>query len=334
MANLKILFRTAGGRATAKQLGFGHVYRCINLALGLKSCSISFLIEDYGGVKQILTKNNIHNFSFLQQNIPIKQDIQTTKNYVNRNHVDIIIIDKYGMKSEYIKNLRKHTKVICISDLFNYNYPADLIVNGFIGFKNKIITNKYGTKCLLGPSFQILNKKFEKKINHTKKYDLLATFGGYDEKDITGHFIEALPDFVKKIKTKIILGPGTKKTMKIKKFEKKYHDQIEIITETNNMAKEISETKFGICAGGITTYEFARFNIPFAIVCDELHQNITAKEWERKGIAKNLGLISKNTKSKIENFLRCIEFGTLSLKKKKILDGKGTHRIVNQILKM
>ena len=57
-----ILFRTAGGSALNKELGLGHVFRCINLAKSLKGNKIKFLIEDYGSVKKIL---NINRFSVL-----------------------------------------------------------------------------------------------------------------------------------------------------------------------------------------------------------------------------------------------------------------------------
>ena len=48
---IKILFRTSGGAAHGKQLGLGHIFRCINLAIELHNCEIFFLIEDFGGVK-------------------------------------------------------------------------------------------------------------------------------------------------------------------------------------------------------------------------------------------------------------------------------------------
>ena len=51
---MKILFRTSGGAAPKRDLGLGHIYRSINLALALKNNDIHFLIQDFGGVKKIL----------------------------------------------------------------------------------------------------------------------------------------------------------------------------------------------------------------------------------------------------------------------------------------
>ena len=58
---INILFRTSGGVAPNKELGFGHVYRCINLAKKISNNKIFFEIEDYGQVKKILIKNNFKN---------------------------------------------------------------------------------------------------------------------------------------------------------------------------------------------------------------------------------------------------------------------------------
>ena len=43
---MKIVFRTSGGRIPKRELGLGHIYRCINLSKELTSHKITFLIED------------------------------------------------------------------------------------------------------------------------------------------------------------------------------------------------------------------------------------------------------------------------------------------------
>lgn len=91
--------------------------------------------------------------------------------------------------------------------------------------------------------------------------------------------------------------------------------------------------KFGICSGGITSYEFACRRIPFAMVCQVKHQLITAREWERKGIASNMGIINKKTKKKIEIFLKSILENKIPKQRKiKFLpDGLGSKRVAREI---
>ncbi len=98
-------------------------------------------------------------------------DIKKTSEHILKNNIDLLIVDKYGLTNKYIRSLKKIIKVIVISDLKDISYSADLIINGFIGYDNKIIHNQFQTKCLLGPKYQILNKQYEKPQNYKKKYD-------------------------------------------------------------------------------------------------------------------------------------------------------------------
>ena len=334
---LNILFRTSGGRADGKQLGLGHVYRCLNLANQLKSNKIFFLLEDYGGAEKIFLQNGFKNIYKLKPNTTVQSDIKNLIRSIHNKDIDILIVDKYNLSASYLKKLKNHTKIVVISDLRKIDYPADLIINGFIGFKNKITRNKYGAMCLLGPSFQILSKNFMKNIVRKKKnYDLIATFGGYDENNIIEILLKELLKLNHKIKTKVILGPATIKSKKISMLEKKIGKTLMIKKNTKNMHDEIDNAKYGICSGGITTYEFAALKVPFAIVCQVKHQIETAREWEKRKIAWNLGLANNKVHKKINYFLHSIseEKLSLNLKHKSIVDGLGAKRVFEQILKL
>lgn len=327
-----ILFRTSGGRITKKQLGLGHIYRCINLGCQLKSHKIQFLIEDYGSVSSLLQKHGFNKIFHLKPAIDESLDIQKTINLVLRNNINLLIIDKYGLTRKYVRELKKVTKVVVISDLKNIEYDADLVANGFIGYSNKVIYNKFGTKCLLGPLYQILNPQYSTKGKFGKKYDLLITLGGFDANNLTEIILEKIVECGKNLKTKIILGPATVKSDKIREFEKNYK-QLEIVTKTENMKKEISSSKFGICAGGITTYEFSAMQVPFAIICQYEHQIVTAREWQKRKIAKNLGFIQGNEK-KLDILLRQLVQNKIQLKSRKIVDGLGSKRVAEQIIRL
>ena len=107
---------------------------------------------------------------------------------------------------------------------------------------------------------------------------------------------QQLEKFLDKIKVKIILGQATPKSKLVRKIESKFPSNLKIIRETTNLKEEISNSKFGMCAGGVTSYEFASLGVPFAIICQYKHQQVTAKEWQNKGIAWNLGFPNKKTK--------------------------------------
>ena len=331
---LKILFRTSGGKAPKKELGFGHIYRSINLAKNLKSHKIFFLLEDFGGSEKILKKNGINNISKIKKRSDIFEDIKNTKKIIEQKKIDILILDSFKPKLRFIQEIRKLTKIVVISDLNRIDYPADLVVNGFIGFNNNIVKNKFGSKCLLGPLYQIISQKSKmKKLEKKPNYDILATFGGYDEKNIVDLLMLQLINFKGKIRTKIILGPGSKKTKKTISLEKKLKKSVSIISHSANMISQIENARIGLCSGGITSYEFASLNKPFGIICQTTHQLKTAEEWEKKKIAINLGIKNKSTNNKLEKFLSSIyENKFKKLTKISYVDGLGHKRVAKKIL--
>lgn len=331
---LKILFRTAGGRAKGRELGTGHLFRCINLGQNLQRHELHFLIEDYDDAKNILKSNGFKKISVLKKNPQISYDITFTKKYVIEKNINLIIVDKFKTSVKYLRAINKIVKVIYISDLWKIDFPVDLVINGFIGYKNSTKINRYGSKCLLGPNFQILNKKFNKCIfRKRKQFDILTTFGGFDEHNIVEKFCKAFLDIKSTLRVRIILGPATKPTKEILEFKKKYPRKLNITRTINSMYDEISNSKLGLCSGGITSYEFAAFNLPFAIICQHKHQLDTASIWEKKKLAKNFGLPKKSTINRIYEFITSSELKKPILKSS-IIDGNGTKRIEKEIFKM
>ena len=333
---IQLLIRTAGGKAKNKQLGLGHIFRTINLANELqKKFDIHFLIEDFGGVTKILKDHGFSSIKKIPNDVDLKKDIKYTKENIEKNGARILIVDRFRTKKEYLKKMKSKIKTILITDLKNVDYHADLLVNGFIGYKNRKFDNKFQTLCVVGPRYQILNSEFQKPKRLRKKNTILATFGGSDEKNISELLIESIEKVLPLIKIKLILGPVSKKSEKIKKFEKKYPKNLIVQKGTNNMAKEIAQSKFGFCSGGLTTYEFAAMKIPFVIICDDTHQLITAKEWHKEKIGINLGLINKSTKRKIQGIVdKMIISKKIDFPKVNFVDGKGVKRINDEILKI
>ena len=318
-------------------MGLGHVMRCINLAKYLKKFSeISFLVEDYGGVKNVLEEHGFKNVKLIRKKNDSENDLKQTVRLIVAEKIDIIIIDKHDIKIKYLKHLRKFLKVVLITDLKKVNYPVDIVVNGFIGLKNRKFENKNGAICLTGPRYQILNPKFQKIKNVKKKYSILATFGGLDEKSVADIFLNSVEDQLHTLKIKLIIGPMGKKSRNTTLLEKKYIDNLKIEKETKDMHKEISKAEYGFTLGGITTYEFAALNVPFAVICDDIHQIPTAREWHRRGKGENLGYLNKKTSEKISSIIKKVinKKRAYSSRTNRVIDGLGVKRVTSEILKI
>lgn len=331
---LKILFITAGGSIKKKQIAFGHIFRSMNLANKFSKHKVFFLVQDYGGVKLVLEKNKIKNIKYLPKNIDVDKEIKIVIKKIQEDDINVIIIDKPYIKKKFFKEISKQTKIVYLSDIREIEFPVDLVISGFIGFQNKIVRNKYNSKCLIGPKYQIINEKFDVKKYNKKSIDLLVTFGGFDELGLTEFIFKRWLNMTKKFKMKIILGPGTKESKFIKKYKKKYSEILIIEKQTTKMYYEMQKTKFGLCAGGITSYEFTKMKVPFGIICMTKQQKLTAELWEKKGIAMNLGNYDSKLIKKIDNFLKLISTNKLTVKKSKFKSNNGMERIQQEIIKL
>ena len=186
----------------------------MNLSSRLKPAEFFFLVEDYGNAIELLKKYNFKNIFPLKQGLDVKLDIKQTTKFVKKNNIDILIVIKHDLITKtYVKAMLKQIKTAVISDVKKIDYQADLVINGFIGFKNTITKNRFGTRCLLGPKYQTLNKKYEVIDKpRKKKYLILATDGGLDEQNIVEILCQQLEKFLDKIKVKIILGQAPPKS--------------------------------------------------------------------------------------------------------------------------
>ncbi|MCV0430377.1 UDP-2,4-diacetamido-2,4,6-trideoxy-beta-L-altropyranose hydrolase [Nitrosopumilus sp.] len=331
-----ILFRTSGGKSKGKELGFGHIYRTINLAKEFSKEKIFFLLEDFGGAKKIILENGYRNITTVKKSYNLEQDYEKTIDFIKQNNIDLVIFDKYKIDKNYIKKFKQFVKTVVISDLSNINYDSHLLVNGFIGFKNQLIT-KNSTTFLLGPKYQILDPKFKimKAKNRSRKKfkKLLITVGGYDENNIIELFLKSISKNILFFDITLVLGPATCLTKNLRLMKKNFSNNIKIILSTNNMKKEISNCDFGICSGGLTSYEFATLGKPFALICQSSHQILTAREWEHHKIAYNLGYPNNRIHSKIKILLENLLSNNINLRTKsvKFLDGKGSLRVSQKI---
>ena len=137
---------------------------------------------------------------------------------------------------------------------------------------------------------------------------------------------------MKKLKIKIILGPSTKKTKEITQLIQKHKKHLFVIQKTRDMRKEIGQSKFGFCAGGITTYEFARMRRPFAMICQYEHQLVTAREWQKRQIGLNLGMNNKSIPKKVQSIASNFRKTRACLKTNhNLVDGFGSTRIAKEI---
>jgi UDP-2,4-diacetamido-2,4,6-trideoxy-beta-L-altropyranose hydrolase len=183
---MKNVYLRADGNS---EIGLGHLIRCIALAQMIKSeFNIHFIFKD--APDQIIQDILRNGFRFT------KIDNEFVL-FSLLNERDIVIIDHYDLDLNYQKNIKAlGCKVVCIDDLHDKPFVADLIINHAPGVQaNDYIAKPY-TKFALGPKFALLRPEFikisQKKLKHEINRRLLICFGGADFNNLTCKSIESI----------------------------------------------------------------------------------------------------------------------------------------------
>lgn len=257
MQNHRIVFRADGN----KQIGLGHIYRCIALIQILKyefSClfitnnptnKISDLIRVYSFLHIINVQNNNEEITALE-NILIP--------------TDIFVADGYDFDLRYQNEIKcKVKKLVMIDDLGQKDFTADVIINHG-GTPNKLWHEKgKETRLLYGFDYLILRKEFlevaskPRKINKTDT--IFICMGGADPFKITIKAIKAsiYCDFIKKII--VVTGNAFSNQVELKKQIAEASKRKEIIYEKNinttRMVELIKMCELAICPASTVALE-------------------------------------------------------------------------------
>lgn len=300
--NSTILIMTKGG---GKNEGIGHIMRCINISKDIRkkwpNIKIIFLIKD-----NLVGKKLIKNEGFKLISLPsFGNNIEKIKRVIQENSVKLILTDIYGDTYKVVLEIRKLGKpILSITNIGNYNVPADIILNHYIGFDNGCYINKYGSKCLLGPQYTLLNPNFRelpkydplisKKVNQ-----ILVTIGGEDEINLTTKLIKPLSKISNNINIVLLIGPAFNYEKELTEEVSRYKKNFEIKQHITDISDIAYDSDIVISGAGNTLYELCSIGKPVIAICLEKHQRKIAMLFEEKCCIINLGMGEKLDNKKV-----------------------------------
>lgn len=111
---------------------------------------------------------------------------------------EIVVLDNYFFSSSYQKRIKdKGCCLVCIDDMHDKHYFADLIINQGLGYSSSDYSCEEYTRFAIGLEYQLLRKPFLEayKIKGYQKQEgirVLIAFGGSDTFDLTSKVISAV----------------------------------------------------------------------------------------------------------------------------------------------
>ncbi|MBY0600236.1 UDP-2,4-diacetamido-2,4,6-trideoxy-beta-L-altropyranose hydrolase [Bacillus bingmayongensis] len=359
---MKIVFRVDSSR----QIGTGHIIRCLTLAGELKNCGhqVIFIsreleghmcnfIKDQGYTvyklpKTVLVRNNCDTMhaQWLQTSWEI--DAQQTIDIIKRNlnHVDWIIVDHYALDKKWEEKLKEFTQyIMVIDDLADRSHICNLLLDQNY-YKNmeqryKGLIPNHCIK-LLGTRYALLRPEFLKERKNLRKRDsILKTififFGGSDSTNETYKAIKALEKIdCKQLRIDVVVGQSNPQKGIIQDLCRK-HSNMNFHCQINYISRLMSEADLAICAGGSTTWERYCLGLP-AILVSVAHNQVEICETVGSlGVDFYIGKSEEVHEKDISNAIEIVKSGNFDLEKSsrkalKIVDGFGKTRVVSEIL--
>ncbi|MBI9112689.1 UDP-2,4-diacetamido-2,4,6-trideoxy-beta-L-altropyranose hydrolase [Maridesulfovibrio ferrireducens] len=328
-------------------IGIGHVMRCLALAQEwVKRGGKAILVGNIES-KELIKKINEFQVDFLplQQSYPDSDSDMTLllKEARKSPSKSWIILDGYFFDSAYQKQLYTHFKKIILVDDYNHleKYFASIILNQNLGSEDIKYKTNENSIVLAGAKYAMLRDEFRQKVQCKKetqdlKPQILISMGGADIDNISLKVLTALQYFSDKIKIILVVGPANPHTKALNTYAEKHANTLRIKSNVNNMAKLIREANVVISAGGSSCFEFCSQGKPIITIITANNQTGLATALEKAGVSINIGKFDASSKLRIIESLKLFFttpdlYTSMGQKAKKIVDGKGTERIIDAI---
>lgn len=314
------LMRAAFRTDASNLIGTGHVMRCFTLAEALKKHDVEVVffcrripeqiqdtLQDHGHQVKLLPKPEGQ--PFVEQcegnwlGVPWAIDAEQLIESIEGKAFDWLIVDHYGIDSQWHQRLRPYVgKIMVIDDLADRPLDCDLLLDQnfyldpFERF-SKLVSN--GCAQLLGPHYALLRSEFiTAKIEGQlyKNHDLkrvLVFMGGGDSTNETKKVICALDAFdTDKLHVDVVVGASNFHAESVRKLCDQrcwttFHQN------TPHMALLISSADLAIGTGGVAALERCFLGIPSIVMIIAKNQLDTTLDMDRAGALKCIGWNSK-----------------------------------------
>jgi spore coat polysaccharide biosynthesis predicted glycosyltransferase SpsG/CMP-N-acetylneuraminic acid synthetase len=269
----RIVFRVIGDQT----VGMGHIYRSLALAHEISDHEIIFVCDDTSD----LAVNKIAGTDYLIKTFPSAEiDAQ-----IVALHPDLVINDILDTTDQYVMLLRnKNIKVVNFEDLGSGAACAHLTINEL--YDEPLIP---GRSILWGSKYCTLRDEFLSAIPHRYAEDIsdvLITFGGTDQNDLTLKTLRLVARFCKKnnIRINIVAGYGYLHEKSLQRYMLSTQGaSITYARASGVISKMMERSQVAITSNGRTVYELAHMHVPSVVISQHDRERTHSFACEKNG---------------------------------------------------
>ncbi|WP_018606559.1 UDP-2,4-diacetamido-2,4,6-trideoxy-beta-L-altropyranose hydrolase [Uliginosibacterium gangwonense] len=340
---MRVAFRVDASR----EIGSGHVMRCIALAHALaeQGAEIVFLCQQLPGSME----RQIQEAGFVCWLLTSVQDIEDDADQTNRlldqsPGWDWLIVDHYALSVRWSRILRARIeKLMAIDDLANRLLGCDVLLDQNL---NANPAKRYkglvppDAVCLFGPEFALLRPEFAKSRNALRPRSgevarIFVCFGGADAPNATGRVLETLLPVFPHVYFDVALGAANPHCESLQALCAQYSN-VTLSYAKMDVATRMLQADLFIGSGGSMTWERAALALPGITLSIADNQQALSRLLARMGEGRDLGMLEDFSAAALVDTLRALIASPATVRAMgqalaKRCDGHGAERVA-QIL--
>lgn len=260
----RVLFRVDAGR----QHGLGHLQRCLSLAaaLGRSGAPCTFMGP---GETSIAERVEAAGFGVnpATADVGTPTDATDVTAVAEHNACGTIVVDSYGISTDYLVRLRSGGRfIVAIDDLAAISFPCQLVINGAAHAPRlHYRTPDPDTVLLRGPQYALLRPEFW--TSHPARGTeglprVLLAVGGSDPLDVVPQMIETVARLPEHFAVDVIVGPFFHNVRRIEQAAKRARRQVDLYVAPTAVRSMMERASLAVSAAGQTLYELACVGCP------------------------------------------------------------------------
>lgn len=289
----KIFFRADAGYT----IGYGHFVRTLALANMLKKDFICTFFTCHPTEHQIGEMNQVCPYVSLDETNHYEEFLA----YLQGD--EIVVLDNYFFTTDYQRQIKaKGCKLVCLDDMHDKHYVADLIINHAPGIRPSDYSREAYTQLCLGTDYLLLRKSFFEATNRPRTFtdnSIFICFGGSDENNLTLRACRIICRLTDR-PIIVIVGGGYQYMSELKQFIKDKPIDVYSNIDAHEMVNMLLLATLAIVPASTMLLEACCVRIPIITGYDVDNQRFMAANCGSLGLAYNCGNLCVDFEEKLE----------------------------------
>ena len=327
-------------RADASQkTGAGHVMRCLTLANALAEEGLSCVFATCRESEAIVRDISVFPVMWLSDEELLSAAALRAR---RPEGCDLLIVDHYGIASDYESALRGWAgRIVVIDDLADRKHDCDLLLDQTLGRLPSEYENFVPQHCniLTGSTFALLRPEFAAaRATAMRRHSsggsvrrILVSLGATDPADVTKSVLAVLAQVAPEVDVDVVYGVAPPAALQPGSGSSDWQGKVCNHFRTSRMAELATEADLAIGAAGISTWERCCLGLPaIVLVLAENQRGVAAAlkscggavVTDLAGLPEAVQALMRNPEARVK----------IAVQASLMCDGLGTRRVLSEIL--